>query len=148
LDFLTQAKAKGYVVPNVAMSHGMDWLKSTAANNGDEEARAYAFYVLAGNGQGNLSDLRYFSDMRVGKMRSALAAALTAAAAAQMGDRARAQYGFDRAVTLLNVSDPVLYLHGEYGSLLRDLSATLALAAESGQSDRVPQLIERGKSLN
>ena len=35
--------------------------------------RAYAFYVLARNGQANVSDLRYFSDTKVAAMTSALA---------------------------------------------------------------------------
>jgi len=150
LDFLTQAKAKGYVVPNVAMGHGIDWLKSTAGNSNDELARAYAFYVLAENGQGNISDLRYFSDTRVAKMRSGLAAALTGAAAAQMGDRSRAQYGFDRAVAILTSADPIAYPRSNdyYGSLLRDVSGAMALAAESGQSDRLMVLLDRSKRLN
>ncbi len=52
--------------------------------------RAYSFYVLAQMGQVNLSDLRYFSDTRGSEWNSAIAAALTGAAAAQAGDRSRA----------------------------------------------------------
>ena len=46
----------------------------TAADSDNDLGRAYGFYVLAENGQANISELRYFSDMKVGKMRSALAA--------------------------------------------------------------------------
>ena len=68
LDFLTEAKAKRYVVPDDAMKRGIGWLKTTAnADSNDDLGRAYAFYVLAENGQANISELRYFSDMKVGK---------------------------------------------------------------------------------
>ena len=71
-------------------------------------------------------------------MRSALAAALNGAAASQMGDRSRAEYGFDRARDILSRASQVAYPHDVYGSLLRDLSGTLALAAENGKADLVP----------
>ena len=149
LDFLTEAKAKRYVVPDDAMKRGIGWLKTTATtDSNDDLARAYAFYVLAENGQANISELRYFSDMKVGKMRSALAAALTGAAASQMGDRSRAEYGFDRARDILAGANPIAYPHDVYGSLLRDLSGTLALAAENGKADLVPVLLDRGQSLD
>lgn len=156
LDFLTQAKAKGYVVPNDAMRRGMGWLKTTASGDGNDLSRAYAFYVLAMNGQANVSDLRYFSDTKVAAMRSALAAALTGAAANQVGDRARATYGFNKARELIARADMISYATAytsantwfEYDSLLRDLSGVVALAAENGRADLVPFLLERGKSLD
>ncbi len=156
LDFLTQARAKGYVVPNDAMRRGMDWLRSTASEDGSDLSRAYAFYVLALNGQANVSDLRYFSDTKVTGMYSALAAALTGAAANQVGDRARATYGFDKARSLIAKADVMSYANAytqhnywyEYGSVLRDLSGVLALAAENGRADLVPFLLDRGKSLD
>jgi hypothetical protein len=156
LDFITQAKAKGYVVPNDAMRRGMVWLKLTAARDGGDLARAYAFYVLAQNGQVNISDLRYFSDTKVGGMYSALAAALTGAAASEVGDRARATYGFNKARDILAKADmnsyATAYTAGstwyEYDSLLRDLSGVIALAADNGRADMVPFLMERGKALD
>ena len=45
----------------------------------------------------NVSDLRYFSDTRGPEWNTAIAAALTGAAAAEVGDRSRAAYGFKRA---------------------------------------------------
>ena len=154
LDFLTQAKAKGYVVPADAMRRGVNWLKSTASGNDYELARAYAFYVLATNGQANVSDLRYFSDTKVAGMHSALAAALTGAAANQVGDRARATYAFDKARDLIAEANVTSYATAytnywyEYDSVLRDLSGVVALAAENGRADLVPFLLERGKSLD
>jgi hypothetical protein len=156
LDFITQAKQKGYVVPNDALRRGTTWLKTEAARDGDDLSRAYAFYVLAENGQVNISDLRYFSDTRVGGMYSALAAALTGAAAAQVGDRARATYGFNKARDIIAKADVTSYATAytranfwfEYDSLLRDLSGVIALAADNGKADLVPFLIERGKSLD
>src|SRR5262249_2053391 len=34
LDFLTQAKVRGYVVPNDAMRRGLNWLKTMSAEDG------------------------------------------------------------------------------------------------------------------
>jgi uncharacterized protein YfaS (alpha-2-macroglobulin family) len=110
--------------------------------------RAYAFYVLAKQGQANLSDLRYFSDTKMGSMTNGLAPALAGAAAALMGDRSRAEAGFNRARQILVAADPVSYPHDIYGSLLRDLSGALALAAENGKPDLVPVLLDKGKTLN
>ncbi len=155
LDFVTQAKAKGYVVPNDSVRRGTNWLKSTASGGGRDLPRAYAFYVLAQNGQVNISDLRYFSDTKVGGMTSALAAALTGAAAARVGDRARATYGFNKARDIIARASESSYARAntgrdfsyEYESLLRDVSGVIALAADSGRADLIPFLMERSRSL-
>ena len=82
-------------------------------------------------------------------MKSALAPALTGAAAAQVGDRARAEYGFSKARDICwRRPSPVTYPHDTYGSLLRDLSGTMALAAESGKADLVPALLDKVKTLD
>ena len=155
LDFVSQAKAKGYVVPNDALRRGTNWLKTLASGDGRDLPRAYAFYVLAQNGQANISDLRYFSDTKVGGMTSALGAALTGAAAAKVGDRARATYGFNRARDIIARASLSSYARAnagrdfsyEYESLLRDVSGAIALAADSGRADMIPFLMERSRSL-
>ncbi|MFO1248568.1 MAG: alpha-2-macroglobulin [Alphaproteobacteria bacterium] len=149
MDFLFQAKARGFVVPNDAMKRGANWLKTNGTSAGsDDLTRAYAFYVLAANSQANVSDLRYFSDTKVGAMKSGMAAALTGAAASMTGDRSRAEYGFRRARDILVGADPATYAHDYYASLLRDLSGAIALAAESGKADLVPQLLDKVKAVN
>ncbi|MBV9550220.1 MAG: alpha-2-macroglobulin family protein [Alphaproteobacteria bacterium] len=149
LDFLNAAKKKGYVVPDDALRRGANWLRQTSTEDSQTPlVRAYAFYVLARAGQANLSDLRYFSDTKMNSMTGGLAPALTGAAAALMGDRSRAEAGFNRARLILTAADPVSYPHDVYGSLLRDLSGALALAAENGKPDLVPVLLEKGRSLN
>ena len=149
LDFLAQAKDKGYVVPNAALKRGLDWLQQTASGSGNDDAvRAYAFYVLARSGQMNLSDLRYFSDTRGREWKSAIAAALTGAAAAQAGDRSRAVYAFGRAREIALGADPVTYTRDNYGSLVRDLAGTTALAIEGGTPQIVPALMERNSAVD
>ncbi len=78
-------------------------------------------------GQLNLSDLRYFSDTRGPEMKTAISAALTAAAAASAGDQSRASVQFARARNLLLGAKDADYTHAEYGSLTRDLAGTTAL---------------------
>jgi uncharacterized protein YfaS (alpha-2-macroglobulin family) len=144
LDFLYQAKAKGYVVPNEALKRGAGWLKQTAPSDSfDDATRAYAFYVLARAGQVNLSDLRYFSDTRGSEWNNAIAAALTGAATAQSGDRSRANYAFGRAREILMAAKPVDYTTDDYGSFVRDLAGSTALVVEGGEPQLVPALMKR-----
>jgi len=149
LDFLYQAKQKGYVVANDALKRGASWLKQTASSDSaDDNTRAYAFYVLARIGQVNISDLRYFSDTKGPDMKTAIAPALTGAAAAEVGDRSRANVGFNRAREIVLSADPSKYTTDDYGSLLRDLAGTTALAVESNQAQLLPALLQKGDSVD
>jgi len=144
LDFVEQAKNKGYVVPNEALRRGAGWLRTAAtSDSNDDQVRAYSFYVLARMGQVNLSDLRYFSDTRGSEWNNAIAAALTGAAAAQAGDKSRAIYALGRARAILMAANPVTYTTDDYGSFVRDLAATTALAMEGGDPEIVPALMKR-----
>ncbi|HWA03779.1 MAG TPA: alpha-2-macroglobulin [Rhizomicrobium sp.] len=149
LDFLYQAKQKNYVVPNDALKRGANWLRQTASSDSaDDATRAYAFYVLARTGQVNVSDLRYFSDTRAPGMKTAIAAALTGAAAAEVGDRSRAAYGFNKARAIIEGAQPNAYPSADYGSLLRDLAGTTALAAEAGQAQLIPALMQKTNAVD
>ena len=80
LDFLYQAKEKGFVVPNDALKRGSSWLRTAASSDSNTDStRAYAFYLLARTGQVNLSDLRYFADTRGPEMNAAIGEALMGA---------------------------------------------------------------------
>ncbi|MGQ0742517.1 MAG: alpha-2-macroglobulin family protein [Alphaproteobacteria bacterium] len=148
LDFLYQAKAKGYVVPQDGLRRGARYLGETAASDSyDETTRSYAFYLLAREGTVNLSDLRYFADTRGPEMKSALAAALAAAALAQSGDRARAVANFGRAREISLAASPAKYETSDYGSLLRDVAGVTALAAEDAPQ-LVPALLQRSGRFN
>lgn len=148
LDFLNEAKAKNYVVPQDALNRGRSWLKGAAAQAyGPADVRTYAFYVLAKQGAVNLSDLRYYHDNELKKIKTPLAAAHLGAALAELGDRSRAHSAFTHAVALtkrpMGVKDvPV------YGSDLRDLAGVTALAAKSGETSLLPALFARMGELN
>jgi hypothetical protein len=149
LDFLYQAKQKGFVVPNEALKRGAGWMKQQAtSDSNDDQIRAYAFYVLAREGQVNLSDLRYFSDTRGSEWNNAIAAALTGAAASQAGDRSRATYAFNRARDILADANVGNYTGSDYGSLLRDLAGTTALAIEGGDPEIVPALMRKADEVD
>jgi uncharacterized protein YfaS (alpha-2-macroglobulin family) len=149
LDFLYQAKSKGFVVPNEALRRGTGWLKTTAASDSNNDnVRAYAFYVLSRTGQVNLSDLRYFADTRLPEMNTGIAAALTGAAAAQAGDRSRAAFAFGRARDILAAGDPEKYSTDNYGSLVRDVAGTTALVTEGGEPELIPAMLKQADTLN
>lgn len=149
LDFLMAAKDKGYIVPNDALRRGMAWLKRTASSNSNNDnTRAYAFYLLARAGQVNVSDLRYFSDTRGNEWNTVIAAALTGAAAAQVGDRSRTVFAFNKARDIAFRPNPKGYPVGDYGSYLRDVSAALALAAESNMSGMIPAFLSKVEGID
>jgi uncharacterized protein YfaS (alpha-2-macroglobulin family) len=149
LDFLQQAKNKGYVVPNEALRRGAGWLRTAStSDSNDDQVRAYSFYVLAHMGQVNLSDLRYYSDTRGSEWNNAVAAALTGAAAAQAGDKSRANYALGRARAILMAANPATYTTDDYGSFVRDLAATTALAIEGGDPEIVPALMRRADDVD
>jgi hypothetical protein len=149
LDFLYQAKDKGFVVPNDALKRGSNWLRTAAASDSNSDnTRAYAFYLLARSGQVNLSDLRYFIDTRGPEMNTAIGEALAGAAAAESGDRSRASYGFNRARDIALKGDAFTYPVGDYGSLVRDVAGTTALAAENGQPDLIPAMLKKSAELD
>ena len=149
LDFLMQAKEKGYVVPNDGLRRGTAWLKRVASSKSyNDSTRAYAFYLLARAGQVNISDLRYFSDTRGPEWNTAISAALTGAATSEVGDRSRTVYAFNRAKEIVEKAKRNTYPVGDYGTLLRDLAAATALAAESGQDDLVPYFLSKSTAID
>lgn len=149
LDFLYQAKDRGYVVPNDALKRGSSWLRTAASTDSNSDAtRAYAFYLMARTGQVNLSDLRYFADTRGPEMNAAIGEALMGAAAASAGDRSRASYGFSRARDIALNAHDFGYPVGDYGSLLRDIAGTTALAAENSQADLIPALLQKSQDVD
>jgi uncharacterized protein YfaS (alpha-2-macroglobulin family) len=81
-------------------------------------------------------------------MKTAIAAALTGAAAAEVGDRSRASYGFNRARDIIMESKPNSYSTEDYGSLLRDLAGTTALAAESNEAQLIPALVQKTNEVD
>lgn len=148
IDFLYQADAKGYVVPKEALRRGSRFLRDTAGSDSyDDTTRAYAFYVLARQGEVNLSDLRYFADTRGAEMKSALAAGLAGGALAQTGDKARASANFARARDISLAANPAKYETSEYGSFLRDVAGVTALAAQDAP-ELVPALLQRSDRLD
>jgi uncharacterized protein YfaS (alpha-2-macroglobulin family) len=81
-------------------------------------------------------------------MNAAIGEALIGAAAAEAGDRSRATYGFGRARDIAMNAKAFGYPVGDYGSLLRDLAGTTALAAENGQGDLIPALLQKSQEVD
>lgn len=148
-DFLTRARERGFVVPDVAFKLALERLKNYAGNaeepakNGGR-ALAYALYVLARNGAAPLGDLRYYADTKLDDFATTIAKAQLAAALGMLGDRARAERVFTAALTSL-AGEPVLeYGRTDYGSNLRDAAALVTLASEGGaQRPMIVNAVER-----
>lgn len=161
-DFLYRAKAEGYGVPAEALERAYSSLQDIAridrwylasyqttvpefANNNDtrdylrRRSAAYALYVLARAGQADLSDLRYFHDALLEETPSPLARAHIGAALALMGDRARANSAFEKAVAAFGWQNRGDY----YQTNLRDVAGVLALAVEAGQTDKTEAITEQ-----
>lgn len=148
MDFLTQAKKKGYPVPEAAYERGLAWLGGRVADsdfrNWQLPARAYAFYVLASAGKAKVSDLRYFHDTYLKKMPTALALAQTGAALVAVGETDRAAQAFRAAFAVKERPRQTRVRRGysDYGSNLRDKSGLVYLAALTKQGGTaLPQAV-------
>ncbi len=141
-DFLTQAKKRGYVIPEYPYSRMIERLKWVVRNVKHDPPNlpviAYAYYVLAANKETSVSDLRYFHDNWLKKLPTALAKAQVGAALALYGDGARAKTAL--AAAMVHTGRPTMVgrywrtFVRDYGSELRDKSGVLVLAGQSSQS--------------
>ena len=102
------------------------------------EAAAYAHYILARTGQGNLGQMRYFYDNHASKLRSPLAKAHIASALAMMGDKRRTGPAMEAVVQAIGFDDEDDY----YQSSLRDVAGALAALAAAEQTDTLVALSE------
>ena len=158
-DFLIEAKAQGVAVPDEALDKAMaamrqisrpdgwasvayrleypEWWSTTpelskkATERMRRRASAYALYVMAKGGKGDLARLRWWHDVQMKDEAQPIAMAQVAAGLALMGDQARARSAMRQAVKALGYRDDADW----YQSPLRDLAAVTALAVEAGQMD-------------
>jgi alpha-2-macroglobulin len=158
-DFLIEARAQGAPVPEDAIDHGLDamrllskpdgfqsisyrmeyppwWLATQEASRKATErmrsrGSAYALYVLAKGGRGDLARLRWWHDVQMKSDMSPIARAQVGAGLAMMGDRARARSALRAAVATLGYKDESDY----YQSPLRDLAGVITYAYEAGELD-------------
>jgi len=143
-DFLLRAREKGFEVPEDTLVSALDYLRNTVGNapdieEGQGQDMAYALYVLARAGRAPVGDLKYLADTRLEDFGSPLARAQIGAALAILGDTARADTAFDAAVESLDEATQAgdRSYRADYGSVLRDASAILALATDSKSKPRV-----------
>ncbi len=136
-DFLTRAREQKYDVPDRALAQALENLQNALSydvnvkDQGDQIA--YALYVLARNKKAAISDLRYYADTMINDFPTPLAKAHIAAALALYGDATRSKNIFVDALQMSQQSmvTRVNLSRTDYGSVLRDGAAILALAAES-----------------
>jgi uncharacterized protein YfaS (alpha-2-macroglobulin family) len=158
-DFLIEARNAGAPVPQEAIDRALSamrqisrpdgwssvsyrlqypdwWAGSPEASKKATEtmrarASAYALYVLAKGGRGDLARLRWWHDVQMKSEASPLAKAQVGAGLAMMGDHARARSALRQAIGGLGYREE----HDWYQSPLRDLAAIVALAYEAGETD-------------
>ncbi len=158
-DFLIEARAHGAPVADEAVNRALSAMRQISRPDGfssvsyrltyDEgwtgdragskaattrmrsRASAYALYVLAKAGRGDLPRLRWWHDVQMKSEVSPLAMAQVGAGLAAMGDHARARSALRQAVAALGYKDPDDW----YQSPLRDLAGVIALSYEAGEAD-------------
>jgi len=137
-DFLTRARERKFAVPDEAFKLALDRLRNVVGSTTDPGRNggadiAYALYVLARNGAAPIGDLRYLADAKLDELATPIAKAQVAAALAMVGDRARAERVFAAALAAIAPQpQPDLVSREDFGSVLRDAAALVALASESG----------------
>ncbi len=137
MDFLTQARKKGYHVPDFAFNSGLERLEAIVRDTGYEPwflpVHAYALYVLALNKKTDVSTLRYFSDTYGDAIPTAMARAQIAAALSLFGENAAAAKVFTTAFGYHSrpreTGNYWRVFVRDYGSELRDRAAVLYLTA-------------------
>ena len=163
-DFLLEAKARGARVPQEAIDRALGamrqvsrpdsyssiayhlsydefWIFNTPARKMATQqmrsrASAYALYVLAKGGQGDLAGLRWWHDSQMANDGQPVARAQVGAALAMMGDHARAHSALKAAVQALGYRDAWDW----YQSPLRDVAAVITYAYEAGEDDMARSL--------
>jgi len=123
-DFLTRAREKGFVVPDVLFRNALDRIRNSVVNAEEPEKNggrdlAYGLYVLARNGTAPVGDLRYLADTKLNNLATPIAKSQLAAALALVGDRGRAERVYAAALESL-APKPVL----EFGPGRLRLGAT------------------------
>ncbi|QYK42482.1 MAG: alpha-2-macroglobulin family protein [Paracoccaceae bacterium] len=135
-DFLSRARSSGHAVPDTAFRMALDNLRNQVNTAPDfdsgGEALAYALMVLAREGAAAIGDLRYYADVKADAFSTPLAKAQLGAALAAYGDQQRADAMFRRAADTLPLRDEAQIYRADYGTVVRDTAAVLALALESG----------------
>ena len=170
-DFLIEAQKRGVAVPQDAIDRALGAMRQVSRPDGyasasyrltfpdwwsgskdaskaatlrmRSRASAYALYVLAKGGRGDLARLRWWHDVQMKAEPSPLARAQVAAGLAMMGDQARAHDGFRKAAEAVGYKrpalqiGPVVYVDSDdwYQSPLRDLAGVIGLAYEAGEAD-------------
>lgn len=142
MDFLTQARARDYPVPDFAYRRGLAYLREQVQGldfrRKELPAVAYALYVLAQARSVPLSSLRYVYASYLYEIPTAVGRAQLGAALAAFGDVERARAAFAAAAE--TVTRPLGL--ADYGSPLRDLSARIYLAsATASGGKRLPALV-------
>ncbi len=137
-DFLSRARAEGYVIPERAFTQAMDNLRNRINYAPDfdfgGEDVAYALMVLAREGAASMGDLRYYADVKAEAFATPLSVAQLGAALAMYGDQTRADALFARSSGLFEEHGfgDNAYWRADYGTTQRDAAGLLALAAEAG----------------
>lgn len=158
-DFLWEAKTRGAPVTDEAMGRSLAALRQISRPDGfasvsykmsydagpglakaeadamtkrlRSRASAYALYVLAKAGKGDLPRLRWWHDVQMKDEKSPLAMAQVGAGLAAMGDHARARSALHQAAAALGYKDA----NDWYQSPLRDLAGVIALSYQAGEVD-------------
>jgi len=134
-DFLTRAREKGFVVPDILFKNALDRIRNSVVNGNEPEKDggrdlAYGLYVLARNGAAPIGDLRYLADTKLNNLATPIAKSQLAAALALVGDRNRAERVYSAALDALAPKPVLEFGRSDYGSQLRDAAALVSLASE------------------
>lgn len=156
-DFLFRAKEEGYYVSDDVLRRAKTALSELSRNPSYSrlgysslrerssywrakraETAAYALYVMARLGEGDLGQARYHYDNHRSKMATPLSMAYLSGALKLMGDDGRAAAGFEKATRLKDHRDQRNY----YYSLLRDTAGIVAIASETGEENIAVEMLD------
>ena len=137
-DFLTRANEVGFYVPKKTIRAAVAWLRSNIRGGYFKTwekvaTAAYSHYVLARIGEGNIGKLRHFYDNYRDEFPSATETAFMVSALDAYGDVGRSKQAKDSLMewTSNAFNSPSYIQYDHYSSPLREIAATLHIAAEN-----------------
>ncbi len=132
LDFLTEAKKRGFKVSNERLEKGLKYLQNSLNRWSNDaifaDANAYALYVLAKNKIPLISEINYHTNSGKSAISSASAWGFLAGALDILGEKKRAKEIFKLAINSINETK---YYYSNYGGTLRDKAILTTLLSNA-----------------
>ena len=146
VDFLSEAKQRGFKVKQKSINKALDWIEANlnrfSKDRAKKEADIYGLYVLTKNSRVLMSELKVHAQDKSELSTQALAQ--LGASFMLIGDKTKAQKLFEKAKNALTVSDKYF---DHYGGALRDEASLIIRLHEAKDSSYKSEIVNLANML-